>query len=70
MHDNDDNERLVSIEQAKVGDMVDPATLPVDIVKEGGGWVGLKYVVDGCHKSGQRGFRCAEVRGFRPTWQF
>ena len=50
----------VDIKDAQVGDMVNPNSLPPQIV--GGGWVGRKYVCRGAHKDGRYGWQCKEIR--------
>lgn len=56
------SEALKSAHEANAGDMVDPATLPANVVREGGGWVGRRYFTTGAHKDGMWGWRCIEVR--------
>lgn len=53
----------VAAGEAKVGDMVDPNTLPDRILAVGGGWVGSRYFTTGAHKDGTSGWKCMEVRG-------
>lgn len=56
----------VAVDEAKVGDMVAEESLPESVRKEGGGWVGARYVCWGAHKDGRHGWQCIEVR--RPFW--
>jgi len=59
---------LVDARTAEAGDLVDPATLPADVVKAGGGWVDGRYFTTGAHKDGRSGWLCSEVRGTTPLW--
>lgn len=54
--------KLVRAENANPGDMVDPNTLPFNVVREKGGWVGSKYYCLGCHKDGSYGWQCIQAR--------
>lgn len=59
---------LPNVNEASVGELVNPDSLPEAVRSAGGGWVGLRYVTDGCHKDGDVGFKLTEIRGVRPSW--
>lgn len=51
-----------AVDCAALGDMIDPATLPASVRREGGGWIGRRYVCSGTHKDGTSGFKLTEIR--------
>lgn len=67
----------VIIDDASVGDMVDVDSLPIEVRRDGGGWVRVEnkngakrwgawrqvYVCNGAHKDGRSGWVCIEIRG-------
>ena len=53
---------LMQIQHAKVGDMIDPNSLPEKIRSAGGGWVENRYVCIGAHKDGTTGWKLLEIR--------
>lgn len=61
-------QKLVRIQDAKIGDMIDESSLPESVVKRGGGWISVQgrdgqfYVCTGCHSDGTNGFKLKEIR--------
>ena len=65
---------MKNINQVSKGEMVDPASLSAEVLRNGGGWVKVEfgpannrsfravYVCKGAHKDGSWGWQCTEIR--------